>query len=140
MTTHTRFIALVPAALALALAAGCYKPPDDQPIPGRTERYNYSWLQLGSKDLYYSTMVSDATQSRIPPGDNLRVLVPVRNTTDKQLYVEYKVTFFDANKTIVNEVNGVVTIPSHGVHHVVANSTSGSAESFNMYLGYPRVN
>jgi len=120
----------------LSVLAGCQT---DAPITARGEQYDYPWLMLGSKDLRVSTRVGDARRTRDEAG-LLYVSVPVRNTTDKQLYIDCRVTFYDSNEMELSTVRSTLTIPARGLRDATANSTSPKAESFRMELTYPRVN
>ena len=66
--------------------------------------------------------------------------VPVRNTSDLQLYTQYRVTFFDRNQSELSVYRGTLTLPPNAIREVKANSTSRQAESFQMELNYPREN
>lgn len=92
-----------------------------------------------SKDLRAKTRVGDARRVRDENG-LLYVSVPVRNTSDLQLYVAYRVTFFDQNQSELSVYRGTLTLPPNAIREAKANSTSSRAESFQMELNYPRVN
>ena len=124
--------------VALLASPGCTDP--NAPIEARGERYGPPWLTLGSRELRGSIVVSDANVIRDRDTGVLRVSVPVRSTHDKQQYIQYRMTFLDAAGMQINDVNGNITIPSHGNYTVAANSTSDRAESFRLFLGYPRLN
>lgn len=128
---------LAAVALTLSLLAGCQS--NDAPITARADRYDPPWLTVGSKQLRADTMVGEPSVVRDDAGI-LRLSLPIRSTSDLQLYVDYRVTFLDANGLEVNPVTGNVTIPSRGTRTLTANSTSPRAESFQVELHYPRVN
>lgn len=120
-----------------AVLAGCQS---EAPLAARQEQYDYPWLMVGSKDLRASTMVSDARRSRDDAG-LLHVSVPIRNVTDKQLYVDYRVTFYDRNQMpLPQEYRNTLTIPARTARDAKFNSTSPKAETFQMEITYPRVN
>lgn len=120
-----------------AMLAGCQ---NEAPLSAREEQYDYPWLMVGSKDLRASTMVSDARRSRDEAG-LLHVTVPIRNVTDKQLYVDYRVTFYDKNQMpLPQEFRKTLTIPARTARDATFNSTSPKAETFQMEITYPRVN
>lgn len=138
MNRPTFVRSLMCLSLAVVLVAGCSNP--DAPIGARGEQFDYPWLMVGSKDLRASTMVNDARRSRDEAG-LLYVSVPIRNTTDKQLYIDYRVTFYDRNQMpLPQEYRKTLTIPARGMREATANSTSPKAETFQMELTYPRVN
>lgn len=127
----------LPALLLLAVA-GCRDA--DAPITGRGDTYDQPWLTLGSTELKYDTRVGDATRVRDQATGILSVSVPVRNVTDEQLYVEYRMTFQDANGTEVNRFPGTLAIPAKQTRNATGNATSDRADRFRLELNYPRVN
>jgi Protein of unknown function (DUF1425) len=124
--------------VALLSAPGCTDP--NAPIEARGERYGQPWLTLGSRNLRSSIMVGDASVVRDRETGILKVAVPVRSTSDKQQYIQYRMTFVDGAGMQINDVNGTVTIPARGSQTIAANGTSDRAESFRLLLTYPRVN
>ena len=133
------FACIAPALAVLAIGAGCHGP-DERPIPGRGEVYDYPWLTVGSGALHYDTRIGDARQVRDESGI-LHVTVPIRNTTDKQLYVEYRITFRDATGGEINHIGPTtLAIPPRQIREAVGNSTSNQARDFRVELNYPRVN
>ena len=132
----TTLLGLTMAALLAAGSAGCQT---EAPVTGRAETYDHPWLTVGSDDLRAKTRVGNARRVRDESG-LLYVSVPVRNTSDLQLYADYRVTFFDTNGMELQVYRGSLTLPPHAIREVKANSTSPRAESFQMELNYPRVN
>jgi uncharacterized protein YcfL len=133
-------LAALPAVPLATAAGGCHQ--SDAPIYARGEQYDRPWLMMGSPDLRNSTVVGQP-QRYYDESNLLHVTVPVRNTTDKQLYVDYRFTFYDRNGATLNEINGTHTIPPHGAVDFTGNSTSPRAEgdrAFRLELRYPRVN
>ena len=131
--------ALLCSALSGVMAAGPLACQSEAPVTGRAETYEYPWLTVGSGDLRAKTRVGDARRVRDESG-LLYVSVPVRNTSDLQLYVAYRVTFFDQNQSELSVYRGTLTLPPNAIREATANSTSPRAESFQMELNYPRVN
>jgi hypothetical protein len=123
--------------LALLAGPGCHDP--NAPIEARGERYGKPWLTLGS-GLRNNIMVDDASVVRDRETGVLKVAVPVRSTSDKQQYIQYRMTFLDGAGMQINDVNGSVTIPARGSQTITANGTSDRADSFRVFLSYPRVN
>ena len=133
---------LIPPALVGALTllpAGCYS--SDAPIEARGERYPTPWLTMGSEPLRQDTRVGQARQF-YDESNLLHVTVPVRNTTDRQLYVSYQFTFYD-------RAGAAGLLPRHRHHprrgqaEISGNTTSPRAEGpmpFRLELRYPRVN
>jgi uncharacterized protein YcfL len=133
-------VAALPSIPLVTTAGGCAH--GDSPIYARGEQYDRPWLMLGSEELRSNTMVGQP-QRYYDESNLLHVTVPVRNTIDKQLYVEYRYTFYDRNGATLNEINGTKTIPPRGAVDISGNSTSPRAEgdrAFRLELRYPRIN
>lgn len=128
---------LVAFAASAAVLGGCRDT--DAPITGRADTYGQPWLTLGSTELKYDTRVGDARQSRDAQGI-LAVSVPVRNVTEKQLYVEYRIVFRDSADREINRVPGTLAIPAGQTRDAAGNATDNRAEKFHVELSYPRVN
>jgi uncharacterized protein YcfL len=138
-TSIVKSLVAVPlVGLALLGAPGCTDP--NAPIEARGERYGHPWLTLGSRNLRSNIMVDDANVIRDRETGILKVAVPVRSTSDKQQYIQYRMTFLDGAGMQINDVNGTVTIPARGTQTIAANGTSDRAESFRLFLTYPRLN
>ena len=137
MSRFTTVRSVLLMGIAAAMLAGCQS---EAPLAARAEKYDYPWLMVGSQDLRANTMVNDARRTRDEAG-LLYISVPIRNTSDLQLYIDYRVTFYDKNQMpLPQEYRKTLTIPARGMREATANSTSPKAESFQMELTYPRVN
>jgi hypothetical protein len=134
----TRFTAFLAPAVMLMGLAGCHEP-DERPIPGRGEIYDRPWLTLGSGSLHYDTRIGDARPTRDANGF-LQVAVPVRNVTDKQLYIDCRITFLDAAGNEINTYPTTLTIPARQSRDAVGNATSAQAKDFHVEMNYPRIN
>lgn len=129
-------LGLMLAGLITAGASGCRT---EAPVTGRAETYDHPWLTVGSGDLRTKTRIGEARRVRDENG-LLFVSVPVRNTSDLQLYVAYRVTFFDRDQMELSVYRGTITLPPNAIREAKANSTTPRAKSFQMELNYPRVN
>src|SRR5438552_18931066 len=83
-----------------AFIFGCGVKP---PIEGRQDPYASSQIHFTSEDLRTSTAFSAPKLARSDAGQILYVTVPIRATTDKTLYIDYRVTFFDKTGQVVNQ-------------------------------------
>ena len=139
MKRSTRLFAwMTPALLLLASGSGCQD--SDRPIPGRGEVYEQPWLTVGSSGLRHDTRIGDASR-KLDESGILHVAVPIRNVTDEQLYVEYRITFVDATGGTVNHIGPTtLAIPPRQTREAAGNATSGQAKDFRVELNYPRVN
>ena len=79
----------------LVFLIGCssVKPP----IEGRHDPYPAGQIHFSSAYLKDSTAVGTPVASRDETGGILYVTVPIRSTINEDLYVDYRVTFFDRN-------------------------------------------
>jgi hypothetical protein len=86
---------LIASSIVLvSLLAGCVKPP----IEGRLDPYPAQQIHFASKMLKDETAVGTPVVSRDVEGNILYVTVPVRAATNKELHVDYRVTFFDPSR------------------------------------------
>src|ERR1051326_3083059 len=90
---------LIVIAVSAALA-GCMVRPPPEP---RSDPYGGKQIYVASSDLRQETAVGDPAISRDDAGDILYVTVPIRSETSKELYVDYRVTFFDRNKQVLSQ-------------------------------------
>lgn len=79
-------------SLVLVVASGCVKAP----IQGRQDPYQPSQVNFAQEGLRRDTAILAPVVSRDEAG-LLHVSLPIRAATNKQLYVDYRVTFFDRN-------------------------------------------
>lgn len=124
--------------LVLLLAAGCRVSP---PIEGRNDPYLPSQVNLTEKDLRASTTIGTPVVSRDGAG-LLHVQVPVRATSDKQLYVEYRVSFVDSNGMALPGSTAWFskTLSPNVPDSIQFNSTSPRAANFHVDLRWARIN
>src|SRR6478672_7709807 len=88
---------LLSVAGLVGIVAGCAQTPPPY-REGRAERYAPPQVQmtgLGAEDLQYSTVV-DRPQTWRDSSNILYVVVPLRNTSEKVLHVQYQYNFLDA--------------------------------------------
>ncbi len=78
----------------IAITLGCGVKP---PVVGRQDPFPASQIHFADKDIRGNTAVGTPVATRDDAGNLLEVTVPIRAATDLRLYIEYRVTFFDAN-------------------------------------------
>ena len=116
------------AVLTLALAAGCGVKA---PLEGRNDPYDPSQIHFAQKSLERRTAVRAPSVSRDENGQILFVTVPVRSTTERQLTIEYRATFFDRNREVIQETTWFPkTLPPFTQETLTLNSTSPRADDF----------
>ena len=109
----------------LAAAAGCGVKP---PVYGRGDPHDRSQVHFVDEELASRTAYGQVALTR-DESNLLYVTVPIRNTTNKYLYVEYRATFFDRNGQVVTQNTWVrKDLAPNTPDQVSANSTSARAE------------
>ena len=121
-------------SLSLVFAmAGCVKPP----IEGRLDPYTPSQIHFASKELRNETAVGTPNLTRDDTGNILFVTVPVRAATNKELHVDYRVTFFDKNGQTLNQTGWFVkTLTPNVPDSITVNSSGARAADFQMDFRY----
>jgi len=127
------------AAALLAGVVGCTNAVQD-PIEGRQDVYHAgdpTQVFLDSTDLRTDTAFDTPVVTRDSNG-LLHVTVPIRSVIDKQLYVEYRVIFFDRDHQEVDRSPWRdKTLAANLPDRVTIVSTSPRAESFQLHFRYP---
>ena len=126
---------LIPISLAMLLIGGCVKPP----VEGRLDPYTPSQIHFASKELRDDTAVGTPNLTRDNEGNILYVTVPIRAATNRQLLVDYRVTFFDKNGQVLSNTGWFThTLAPNIPDNITANSSSGRAADFQMDFRYAR--
>ncbi len=127
-------------ALLLSLIVGCQSIP--APVPGRADPYIPEQINLGQTALRQRTAFQQPRLARDAQTDLLFVSVPVRATTDQQLYIEYRTVFIDDHGMEINPDAAWVrkTLAPNVWTSLTANSTSAHAIDFRMDIRYGRIN
>ena len=116
-------------ALSLALAAAC-EPRVRPPVEPREDPSFSRQVELTDRELQDRIAVQRPIVTQDEAG-LLYVTVPVRNTTRRQLTIEYRVTFFDRNRVPIHETTWFPkTLPGHTHETISVNSTSPRADDF----------
>lgn len=123
------------------IVAGCAQNPPPY-REGRAERYAPPQVQitgLGAEDLQFSTVV-DRPQTWRDPANLLYVTVPLRNTSEKVLHVQYQYNFMDAQGAPLpaNIAWTRKTLEPGATERITINSTSPRAADFQLNLRYAR--
>ena len=125
-------------ACAAILFAGCQSAVRP-PIEGRADPYQSRQIHFASETLAHDTAVGPAVATRDQAGI-LHVMVPIRSAINKALYVDYRVTFFDNNRQIVDQTGWFnKTLESNTPDRIEVNSTSNRAADFQIDFRYPRI-
>jgi len=121
----------------ITLAAGCGV---SAPIEGRHDPFVPPQVQFTSEDLRTDTAIGTPITSRDPYG-YLKVTVPIRNTNNKQLYIDYRVTFLDKNGQPLYTPTGWIgkTLAPNVSDNIMATSTNPAAADFQIDLRHTRI-
>ena len=127
------FVLSLTFALAGFAAAGCVKPP----IEGRLDPYPASQIHFASNDLRNETAVGTPNTTRDDTGNILYITVPVRAATNKELHVDYRVTFLDKNGQVLNQTGWFTrTLAPNVPDYITVNSLGSRAADFQMDFRY----
>jgi uncharacterized protein YcfL len=122
---------LLPSAL---LVVGCSVRP---PIEGREDPYKSSQIHFDSDELRRDTAVGTPVVVRDEYG-LLHVSVPVRSAIDKQLYVDYRVSFFDQNHMVLDQMSWAhKTLAANTPDQIQFVSADKRAVDFQIDFRYP---
>jgi uncharacterized protein YcfL len=124
-------------ALVIALAlAGCSNTNPTPPIYGHDDPFAARQIQFDSVELQNDTAVNKPIVSRDPAG-LLHVTVPIRSNIDKDLHVDYRVTFFDASRAPIETTSMFTTVlRAYTPSSITVNSTSPAATDFQVDFGF----
>src|SRR5437016_13334821 len=92
-----------PSLALMCILLGCGVK---EPIEGRHDPFVPSQIQFASEDLRTHTAVNAPVLSRDGAG-LLHVTVPIRAATNKQLYIDFRVSFFDRNMQLINQTGWI---------------------------------
>jgi len=126
-----RYLLLTVSILALA---GCGVNP---PIQGRLDPYPAAQVHFDSQELSQDTAVGQPILNR-DQFNLLHVTLPIRSAIDKQLHVQYRVTFFDANRSPLDQQSwSDKTLTANTPDQIQVNSIDTRAADFQIDLRYP---
>lgn len=127
-------------ALALSGLIGCSNNYVRDPIQPRQDVYHSTdrvQIFFDSTDLRNDTAADTPSVIRDQNG-LLHVTVPIRSVINKQLYVEYRVIFFDRDHQEIDRSPWRdKTLPANLPESVIVTSTTPRAESFQVHFRYP---
>ena len=113
---------------------GCVKPP----IEGRQDPYQANQINFAQEDLRKETAVMAPRVARDEAG-LMHVSVPIRAATDRQLYVDYRFTFLDANGQETSATGWMTkSLTPNVFDEISGNSLSARAADFRIDLRWAR--
>jgi len=126
-----RYLLLTVTMLALT---GCGVAP---PIQGRLDPYQPSQVHFDSEALRQDTAIGQPVLTR-DQFSLLHVMLPIRSAVNLQLHVQYRVTFFDANRSVLDEQSwSDKTLAANTPDQIQVNSVDTRAADFQIDLRYP---
>ena len=129
MTRTTRnFLGLLLPALGLLSLVGCTRVRP--PIEPREDPHPWPQINISDRDLARRIAVRQPVVERDPAG-LVYVTVPIRSTTEHDLTIEYRSTFYDRNHTPIFQSTWFPkTMTPLTQDTIQANSTSNRTEDF----------
>lgn len=120
--------------VSLFLLTGCGVNP---PITGRQDPYAADQVHFDSDELRKDTAISAPIVARDEFG-LLHVTLPVRSAINRQLHVQYRVTFFDLNHMVLDQYSWTdKTLTANTPDQVQFNSVDKRADDFQVDFRYP---
>ena len=112
---------------SVLVVSGCGVRP---PIEGRLDPYQPKQVHFDSNSLKHETAVGEPSVARDENG-YVYVTVPIRSETNKELYVDYRVTFIDKNRTPISQTSWFTKVLTPKVpDQIMVNSMSPRADDF----------
>lgn len=132
-----RFLLLT---LITTTVLGCQSVPP--PVNARNDPYIPEQVNLTETALRVRTAFTQPTITRHPRTELLHVQVPVRATTDQQLYVEYRTVWLDANGQAINPNPAwqAATLAPNVWTNLTAQAFTQRAADFRMDVRFGRIN
>jgi len=133
---------LIPTITLLLLLAGCTTQPARPYHEGGTEAYGPPQIHIigpDAENLRLSTIIELPITS-CDSAKLLAVTIPVRNTTDRVLHLQYRYNFIDKDGAPLPEKMdwNRKTLEPGATERITFNSTSPQAADFQMDLRYGR--
>lgn len=108
------------------------------PIKGRLDPYDTQQIHFATESLRRDTAVGTPQLSRDNAG-LLFVTIPIRSAIDKNLYVDYRVTFVDKNNQPVFTTSWFTkTLEANTPDRITVNSTNPRTTDFQVDFRYAR--
>ncbi len=120
--------------VSLFVLAGCGV---NSTITGRQDPYAADQVHFDSDELRKDTAISAPIVARDEFG-LLHVTLPVRSAINRQLHVQYRVTFFDLNHMVLDQYSWTdKTLTANTPDHIQFNSVDKRADDFQVDFRYP---
>ncbi|NNM88343.1 MAG: DUF1425 domain-containing protein [Phycisphaerae bacterium] len=102
-------------------------------VPIQDNMNPYPQVELTNWNLLGKIVVREPSASRVGDGQ-LHIVVPLRNLTDHELYLEYQYRFLNAKGVQVEHTSGwnTVRVQAHGMTQIHFTSLTALANDFNV--------
>lgn len=122
--------------ISLAMFTGCTVNP---PVQGRADPFDSQQIHFATDELRRDTAVGTPQVARTESGNILVVTIPIRSAINKNLYVDYRVSFFDSTGQLLNQTGWMSkTLEANTPDRVVVNSFGPRAADFQVDFRYSR--
>lgn len=123
-----------------ATLLGCQSVPP--PINARNDPYVPEQVNITEKALRVRTAFTQPSITRDPRTNLLHVQVPVRNTSDQQLYVEHRTVWLDNNGQAINPNAAwqTATLAPNVWTNLTAQAFTDRAADFRTDVRFGRIN
>jgi hypothetical protein len=120
--------------MSVLTLAGCGV---NAPIGGRADPYAPSQVHFDSEEIRQDTAIGGPILARDQFG-LLHVTLPIRSAVDLQLHVQYRVSFFDANRGLLDQQSWIdKTLTANTPDQIDVNSVDKRAADFQIDFRYP---
>lgn len=127
------------AAAMLSLVSMACSTGVRPPIQGRSDPFDAQQIHFATEDLRRSTAVGTPMASRDAEGNILYITIPIRSAVDKTLYVDYRVSFFDQSRQLLNQTGWFSkTLEANTPDRIQVNSLGPRAADFQVDFRYSR--
>ncbi len=118
-------------AILTVLLAGCQGPV----VPYKDSMARYPQIHLASYHLQNKIALQEPLVSRVGDGQ-LDVVVPVRNLTGGNLYLEYQYYFINQQGGQAQETSGwnTLRLPAYGIEQIHFTSLTAGAADFDLNI------
>ena len=130
---HLRSL-LILGAVSLSACNNGVRPPK---LP-RADPYSPQQIHVDSERLRRDTAVEPPIVTRDDSGNLVHVTLPIRSAINKELHIDYFVSFFDRNGTRLSKIQGQKTLLANTPDSIEFNSMSPRATDFQVDLRYSR--
>ena len=129
-------LALVPL-LALAGCGGVDRPPSDGPAAASPEPLAPMQVVFTSTDLARSTAVGTITKT-IDGNGIMHLTVPVRDATDGDITIDYRFTYLDENRAVIDQPASFTARTLHAgtFEYLNGDAPSARARDFELDVRY----